>query len=143
MLKNHFLMTASITLTALVQIACSSSSTTMNKTNCASMDWFEYGRRDGSRGAPKEQIDQYRGLCGHEFSSNSEVLYINGRNSGLVEYCTPQNGFEIGRMGGTYLYVCPSLVEPAFISEMRRGQRHRDGSERARANSDKNPASEN
>lgn len=122
---------------------CSSSSSSISKTNCASMDWFEYGRRDGSKGAAKEQIENYRKLCGDEFSSATETLYVNGRNSGLVEYCQPQNGFEVGKMGATYLYVCPSLMEPAFLSEMRRGQRHRDGTERARANSpDKGPASE-
>lgn len=129
-------------LPALLQVACSSSSSSISKTNCASMDWFEYGRRDGSKGAAKEQIENYRKLCGDQFSGASETLYVNGRNSGLVEYCTPQNGFEVGKMGSPYLYVCPSLMEPAFISEMRRGQRHRDGSERARANADKAPASE-
>lgn len=130
-------------LIALFQAACSSTSSSISKTNCASMDWFEYGRRDGSKGAAKEQIDGYRKLCGDEFSGASETLYINGRNSGLVEYCTPQNGYEVGKMGTPYLYVCPSLMEPAFITEMRRGQRHRDGTERARANTaDKGPASE-
>ena len=120
----------------LLQVGCASSSssnTSITKTNCGSMDWFEYGRRDGSKGAPKEQIDSYRKLCGNEFDSSSETLYVNGRNSGLVEYCSPQNGFEIGRMGAAYLYVCPSLMEPAFINEMRRGQRIRDGHEKARA----------
>lgn len=143
-ISKNLILTGSLLSTFLTFIGCaSSSSTSVSKTNCASMDWFEYGRRDGSRGAPKEQIEQYKGICGSEFNSQSEILYVNGRNSGLVEYCTPQNGYEVGKMGGTYLYVCPSLVEPAFISEMRRGQRYRDGSERARANAaDKEPASE-
>ena len=138
MLKT--IIIGSLSFIALAQLGCSSSSS-ITKTNCASMDWFEYGRRDGSRGAPKEQIESYRSLCGSEFTANSETLYINGHNSGLVEYCQPQNGFEIGKMGATYLYVCPSLMEPAFISEMKRGQRYRDGNERARA-TDKEPASE-
>ena len=129
-------------LPALLQVACSSGSSALSKTNCASMDWFEYGRRDGSKGAAKEHIESYRKLCGDQFSGASETLYVNGRNSGLVEYCQPQNGFEVGKMGTPYLYVCPSLMEPAFISEMRRGQRQRDGSDRARANADKAPASE-
>lgn len=142
-IEKNLLIASLITLSSLLQIGCASSSSTITRTNCTSMDWFEYGRRDGSRGAPKEQVDSYRQLCGSEFNGTSETLYVNGRNSGLVEYCTPQNGFELGKMGATYLYVCPSLMEPAFISEMRRGQSYRDGNEKARANnSEKEPASE-
>ena len=53
-------------------------------------------------------------------------MYTNGRNAGLVEYCTAENAYQLGRMGIAYMYVCPSTIENKFLSGYRKGQRARE-----------------
>jgi len=92
------------------------------KASCGQRDWYETGRRDGSQGATLDRLTNYKKECGDEFASFSETMYTNGRNAGLVEYCAPDNSYELGRMGISYLYVCPSTMESAFLVGYRRGQ---------------------
>ena len=94
---------------------------------CEQRDWFELGRRqDGAQGATEDQLSKHARSCGKEFRPDWETMYTNGRNAGLVEYCTPENAFELGKMGLAYMFVCPSTVEPQFLSGYRKGQRARE-----------------
>jgi hypothetical protein len=92
------------------------------KASCDQRDWYETGRRDGSQGATLDRLVGYKKECGNQFNSFSETIYTNGRNSGLVEYCAPENSYELGRVGIAYMYVCPSISEPEFLTGYRRGQ---------------------
>jgi hypothetical protein len=96
------------------------------KFSCERSDWYEIGRRDGSSGLPAKKLNDYRQECGNKLRADDETLYTNGRNAGLVEYCTPQNAFELGRMKLTYYYVCPSTVEPSFLSAYKKGGKARN-----------------
>lgn len=110
-----------LSVIALALAACVSE----HKITCAQRDWFELGRRDGLQGAPKDRLSLYRQECKGEVGANAETVYLNGRNAGLVEYCAVDNGFELGRMGLNYLYVCPAMMEPDFLNAYQRGQRTR------------------
>lgn len=102
--------------------ACASK---QDKATCDKRDWFELGRRDGAQGAATDRQASYRNECGTTFSGFAETMYTNGRNAGLVEYCDVSNAYELGRMGLPYLYVCPSTIEPKFLSSYRKGQEAR------------------
>lgn len=93
-----------------------------DKLTCGERDWYEAGRRDGSQGATLDRLSQYKRECAGEFNGFWETMYTNGRNAGLVEFCAPDNAYELGRMGIAYMYVCPSTVEPDFLAGYRRGQ---------------------
>ena len=108
-------------LAAWLATAC----VTEHKQTCAQRDWFELGRKDGLQGAPGDRLASYKQECRGDFSGGWETIYLNGRNAGLVEYCSIENGFELGRMGLNYLYVCPTLTEPDFLAAYARGQRTR------------------
>ena len=95
------------------------------KVACEQKDWYEVGRHDGAQGHRLDRLAQYRRECGSDFSAGFETVYTNGRNAGLVEYCEPQNAFELGRMGINYGYVCPSTTEPDFLASYRKGQQAR------------------
>ncbi len=95
------------------------------KSTCDQRDWYETGRRDGAQGAPLDRLAAYKAECKSKFAEFSETIYTNGRNAGLVEYCAPDNSYELGRMGLPYLYVCPSTTENDFLSGYRRGQEAR------------------
>jgi hypothetical protein len=90
---------------------------------CNQLDWYELGRQDGAQGAAVERLEQHRRTCKQEtFETEWETVYTNGRNAGLLEYCSSENGYELGRQGNAYFYVCPSTMEPQFLSGYRKGQ---------------------
>jgi hypothetical protein len=93
---------------------------------CEQADWYELGRRDGSQGAPTDRLTKHQKECAQQLNPEWETMYTNGRNAGLVEYCDPKNAYELGRMGVSYYYVCPSTVEPQFLGGYRRGQQARE-----------------
>jgi len=119
------LKVALILLLASALSACSSGGT-KEHASCERTDWYEIGRRDGSQGATSDKLAQHQARCGEALRDESETMYTNGRNAGLVEYCEPKNGYELGRMGIAYFYVCPSTVESAFLSAFRKCQRAHD-----------------
>lgn len=97
-----------------------------DRASCDQRDWFELGRHDGAQGATEDQLKSHSKDCRRQFRSDWETMYSNGRNAGLVEYCTAENAFELGKMGLAYMYVCPSTMEPRFVSGYRKGQRARE-----------------
>ena len=111
-----------LVILAFLLSACSS----VPSEKCQEADWYEIGRRDGALGTPLDQKNlEIPGLCHNSNEKFNEDLYINGRNAGLVEYCQPNNGFELGREGGNYRSVCPPEVEQKFLESYRRGQKVR------------------
>lgn len=111
---HFFVFVASFSL-----VACVSNS---ERVTCDQRDWYELGWRDGSQGATLDRLAFHQKDCRSAIKSKWETLYINGRNAGLVEFCAPENAFELGRMGLPYLFVCPPTVEANFLSAYRRGE---------------------
>lgn len=100
--------------------ACSTS----EKLPCATTDWYELGRRHGARGASENESQNLQMACSTEDEKKDALaLYESGRSLGLSEYCTEDNGFEMGRLGHRYLKVCPSILEESFLAGYRRGER--------------------
>lgn len=95
----------------------------LDRQACANSDWWELGRQDGTQGEPVSKYDKRLSECGLEPEESRENLYLNGRNAGLAEYCQPSNGYEIGRTGQFYFYVCPVDTEVDFVSRYRIGRR--------------------
>lgn len=95
----------------------------LDRQGCENVDWYELGRRDGSQGLPVNVYESRRSECKLESDLALENLYLNGRNAGLVDFCTPANGFEMGRTGQIYYYVCPVDTESEFVGRFRVGRR--------------------
>ncbi len=93
---------------------------------CSHMDWYEVGRLDGLSGAKPSKIEEHKLVCSGELSDLNEDMYMNGRDAGLVEYCSPQSGLEAGRKGDAYKNVCPTHLEPQFLTSYRVGQKIRE-----------------
>jgi hypothetical protein len=90
---------------------------------CQNTDWYEIGREDGSLGRTLDRFEVHKKSCSAKTNTNFEALYMNGRDRGLIEFCTPQNGFALGKSGEIYSYVCPFHLESKFLTEYRRGQK--------------------
>jgi hypothetical protein len=105
--------------------ACASGKT--ERASCDQRDWFELGRNDGSRGSTNDQLNKYREDCGGAKSRPDwDRMYANGRNAGLVEYCSSANALELGKSGIPYMFVCPPTMESEFLAGYRKGQRARE-----------------
>ncbi len=119
---KHFelsLMAIGLGFSLLLAAGCALTTDTVQ---CSKRDWYELGRRDGAQGQALDKIDQYAGECGRSSMSEWQTIYVNGRNAGLVEYCLPENAFELGRTAIPYWNVCPSTSEPSFLAAYRKGQ---------------------
>jgi hypothetical protein len=92
---------------------------------CQAIDWWEVGRTDGASGAAPTKIIEYEKRCEPYHVKVEDDLYQNGYDEGLVDFCTPTQGIEVGRTGQPYLKVCPANLEAAFLKGMDRGVRIR------------------
>ncbi len=88
---------------------------------CGHADWFEVGRVDGLSGVGHEQ-SMYVGRCLSRGLTIDNELYQAGWQKGLLEYCTPERGFDAGRSGFEYSGVCPSHMESAFLKRFKVGR---------------------
>lgn len=100
-------------------------STTDSHHECQNMDWYELGRRAGTKGQPnKEDEDLVR--CQKSQTEAHQKIYLNGYNSGLSEYCTLENGFALGKSGQPSQASCPTPLNEAFNIGYERGQKVRE-----------------
>lgn len=87
---------------------------------CGHADWFEVGRVDGLSGVNQEH-SAYVGRCLSRGGTIDVELYQAGWQKGLLEYCTPERGFDAGRSGAEYSGVCPAHMEAAFLQRFKVG----------------------
>jgi hypothetical protein len=94
--------------------------------SCTERDWYEVGRHDGSQGRTMDRWNGYQIQCKNTLSDHTLMVYTNGRNAGLVEYCLPENALQLGLTGLSYLFVCPTTSEAKFLAAFKRGQEMRE-----------------
>ena len=94
----------------------------MDKDECRTADWRAIGLEDGAQGRALEHLGEHRKACAKHNVTPDTDRYIAGRTEGLATYCTPDNGYRIGRTGETYRGVCPELSIPAFVAAYNRGR---------------------
>lgn len=90
------------------------------------MDWYEIGRLDGLSGTPYSKLEEHKLQCPDGPEAVHEEMYANGRDAGLVEYCSAQGGLEAGRNGEEYKNVCPAHLEPDFLANFQLGHKIRE-----------------
>jgi hypothetical protein len=106
----------------LAASACAlSSCASMSKNECVYADWRAIGFEDGAAGASSTAISSRRQACAAAGVTPNMEEYLAGRDAGLVEYCTPMNGFAEGERGGAYSGVCGRHNEVAFLDQYRAG----------------------
>lgn len=94
----------------------------MSSDECINGDWMTIGFEDGARGYTTERIGQHRKACAKHGVSPDFAAYRRGREQGLVEYCQPGRGFDIGSNGGSYSGVCSANLEGPFIDAYNTGR---------------------
>ncbi|MCH8059457.1 MAG: DUF2799 domain-containing protein [Proteobacteria bacterium] len=95
---------------------------TMSGDECATSDWSAVGYEDGARGLTTERFSKHRKACAKHGITADFQSYQQGRSQGLVEFCQPGRGFNLGANGGRYNGVCAADLEPEFLDAYRVGQ---------------------
>ncbi len=93
-----------------------SSCATLNESECRTADWFQLGTREGADGYPRTRIDEHRKACSEFGMAADDAVWIEGYEAGLLDYCTVDNGYKVGRGGGYYSRVCPAQLEADFVA---------------------------
>lgn len=115
---RHLIIAAAAVGAALALGSCA----TMSAEQCMAGDWSGQGYIDGQQGLTMSRLDDHAEACAKHGVTPDAAAYAAGRRQGLVSYCTPYKGFEVGRSGSGYAGVCPSELEADFMFAYRDGQ---------------------
>jgi hypothetical protein len=100
-----------------------SSCASLSPAQCANADWRQIGYADGAAGHPSERIQNHASACAKIGARPDMEAYLAGRMEGLVSYCQPENGFQVGRRGQPdNAGDCPPYIRPAFLDQYRQGR---------------------
>ncbi len=102
---------------ALAVSGCAS----MSSEECALSDWSAVGFEDGARGYTTERFSAHRKACAKHGVTADFRAYQEGRDEGLVQFCQPSRGYNLGVNGGTYHGVCDVAMEEEFLDAYRVG----------------------
>lgn len=93
-------------------VGCSS----LSKNECMRGDWQTVGYQDGSKGyIAGDRMNSHNKACNEYGVHVNRSVYLQGYQSGLIAYCTPHKGFEVGLHGNYYGNVCPKNLEYKFM----------------------------
>lgn len=107
----------SLALLALVLSACA----TMSGDECVTSDWSAVGFEDGARGYTTERFASHRKACAKHGVTADFRAYREGRDEGLVQFCQPSRGYNLGVSGASYNGVCDIALEEEFLDAYRVG----------------------
>ena len=93
----------------------------MSDEECMATDWSAVGYEDGARGYTAERFSRHRTACAKHGITADFGAYQAGRDRGLVEYCQPGRGYDVGVSGGRYYGVCSADLEPDFLDAYNAG----------------------
>ena len=93
----------------------------MSEEECVYSDWAAVGYEDGADGRSSDRFGDYRRVCADYGITPDFQAWQAGREQGLVEYCQPIRGFQVGQSGGSYNGVCSSNLESDFLAAYRMG----------------------
>lgn len=103
-----------VALAALLALALGGCAT-LSETECARGDWFAIASDDAYRGYTPDRINQHATACAKHGIEVDPRTYDEGYRHGLVGFCTPVRGFEMGRAGNAYYRQCPPPAEAEFM----------------------------
>ncbi len=112
---------ARLPLLALILVV--SGCATLNENECMYADWYAIGIEDGTRGQSMDRLGNHRKACAEYGVVPDTQRYGEGRDEGLMHFCTLSNGLRSGKSGSYYQGVCPAELEADFIDGYQLGKR--------------------
>lgn len=105
----------------LVAVICQSCAS-MSQEECLNANWTVVGEIDGQQGRGLDVLDDYRRDCAEYGVVPDVQAYVAGRESGLMLYCTRDNGYREGREGARVEADCPAALAADFQQGFQLGQ---------------------
>ena len=97
-------------LTTAVLLTLSGCATTQSLTpqQCQTSNWQQLGYTDGSNGRSGAYFGHYTNSCANVVgAAPNRILWEQGRQQGLKNYCTELTAYKVGREGYDWQPVCP------------------------------------
>ncbi len=117
-----------VLLAGLLGLAgCATMSVEERAAFCTNTDWQRYGVNDGRLGIPSSDRADLISDCAEIGHPLDVTAYQAGRAEGLREYCTVENGYQVGYIGQRYSQVCPPSLEADFLQGYAKGRDDRPG----------------
>lgn len=108
-----------IAISACLLSSCAS----LSLEQCKNADWRQIGYTDGANGEPASKLQQHASACAKVDIKPDLDAYLSGRMDGLLSYCQPENGFEVGRHGrADNVGDCPPHLRAPFLDQYRQGR---------------------
>ncbi|WP_299596678.1 DUF2799 domain-containing protein [uncultured Microbulbifer sp.] len=108
-------------LSVPVILAFSSGCAVISENECQAGLWYERGIEDGARGRSQATVYQIAQKC-HEYGVRTDTAaWMRGHEEGVEQYCTPENGFAVGRRGRDYEGVCTGPTADLFMANYQQG----------------------
>jgi len=114
---------ARLTGTLLLILALLQGCATLDKDECMLADWRLIGYEDGVAGKSATTVGKYRKDCAKHAVVPDLDAYRAGREQGLQQYCTADNGYRLGNTGRGLPAVCPIALEGDFRDAYNTGRK--------------------
>ncbi|PNK60366.1 DUF2799 domain-containing protein [Psychrobacter sp. FDAARGOS_221] len=101
-------VTSSALVGALALLSGCATTQALSPEQCQAGNWKEIGYADGTVGRSGNYFGRHVENCAPVAGSTpNRVLWEEGRQQGLKEYCTELNAYKLGREGLAWQPVCP------------------------------------
>jgi len=85
-------------------------------------DWYGIGFSDGTSGRALTRIEDHQEACADYGVAPQLDQYRQGRDDGLLQYCTASSGYRVGNRGSGYGGVCNGYGERDFLRGYQAGK---------------------
>lgn len=85
--------------------------------SCTGVNWHEVGETVAGEGKHVRSFDAFVERCGDSLPDTAKSQYIAGYTSGIMDFCTQQNGYNLGLESKDKSSSCP----PELRNDFRRG----------------------
>lgn len=89
---------------------------TLDAKECQTANWQTLGLQDGENGRLQSRIEKHEKACAKHKLGVNKSAYAAGWQQGIARFCTPQNGFTLGRQRGLYRESCPASLAGPFVA---------------------------
>ena len=88
--------------------------TSISEDECISGNWSDIGYKDGVKGKSRGKLADYAKTCMKYGAEPNRDVYLMAFESGLVKYCTFEQGLKLGENGSSYNQVCSGDLANGF-----------------------------
>ncbi len=103
-----------IALLSITISACNTTPDLISNDDCINNNWVDTGYNTAISGKSVRHFNSYIEQCGEKLADNAKATYIEGFKKGIQEYCTYENGYEVGSKSKLNSNTCPYELRTEF-----------------------------